>query len=148
MFVGEVVVDQLLLDLAALAVGLVVNAEASLFLDRVALVVEVLFGNRQTLHAIGFKKQTEIELVGGKDLEVVSTIFVGGTIHVTAVIKNEQEMLTRSDILRAFEHHVFKEMCKAGATLAFVARTDVVSDGNCHYGRRMIFNSDHAQAVL
>src|SRR5215213_7739500 len=148
MLIGEVVVDQILLDLAAFPVGLVVNAEASLFLDRVALVVEVVFGNRQTLHAIGFEEETEIELVGGKNLEVVSTIFVGGAIHVTAVIKNEQEVLTGSDILGAFEHHVFKEVCKAGATLAFVARTDVVSNGNCHYGRRMIFNSDHAQAVL
>src|SRR5215218_10094479 len=148
MLVCEVVIEQLLLQLAALSIRLVVNAEASLFLDRVALVVEVIFRNRQTLHSIRFEEETEIELVGGKDLEVVSTIFVGGAVHVAAVIENEQEMFTRSNILGAFEHHVFKEMREPGATLAFVARTDVISDGNCHYGRGMIFNSDHAQAVL
>src|SRR5215213_1611150 len=148
MLVSEVVVEQILLHLAALAVRLVVNAEASLFLDRVTLVVEVVFSNRQTLHAIGFEEEAEIELVGGENLEVVSTIFVGGAVHTAAVIEDEQEMLTSSNILGAFEHHVFKEMRKPSATLAFVARTDVVSDGNCHYGRRMIFDSDHAQAVL
>src|SRR4026208_1984898 len=135
MLVSEVVVDQLLLDLAALAVRLVVNAEASLFLDRAALVVEVVLGNRQALHAIGFEEEAEVELVGGEDLEVVGTIFVGGAVHAAAVIENEQEVFTRSNIFGAFEHHVFKEMREPGATLAFVARTNVVSDGNCHYGR-------------
>src|SRR5678816_4111726 len=99
MLVSEVVVDQLLLRLSALAVRLVVNAEASLFLDRVALVVEVIFGNSQTLHSISFEEETEIELVGREDFEVISAIFVGGAVHVSAVIENEQEMLTRSNIL-------------------------------------------------
>src|SRR6185369_13113902 len=116
----------LLLDLATLAVRLVVNAEASFFLNRVALVVEVVFCNRQTLHAIGFEEEREIDLVGGKDLEVVGAIFVGGAVHVAAVIENEQEMFTGSNILGTFEHHVFKEMREAGATLAFVTRTNVV----------------------
>src|SRR5215218_10667321 len=139
MLVSEVVVQQLLLQLAALSVCLVVNAEAALFLDRVTLVVEVIFRNRQTLHSIGFEEETEIELVGGKDLEVVSTIFVGGAVHAAAVIENKHEVFTGPNILGAFEHHVFKEMREPGATLAFITRTDVVSDGNCHYGRGMIF---------
>src|SRR5215510_438272 len=102
MLVSKVVVEQLLLDLAALAVRLVVNAEASLFLDRVALVVEVIFSDGQALNAIGFEEESEIELVGGKDLEVVIAIFVGGSVHVAAVIENEQEMFTRADILGTF----------------------------------------------
>src|SRR6185503_20875818 len=110
MLVGEVVVEQFLLQLAALAVRLVINAEASLFLDRVALVVEVVLGNRQALHAVGFEEEAEVELVGRKNLKVVSTIFVGGAVHVAAVIKNKHEVFTRSNILGAFEHHVFKEM--------------------------------------
>src|SRR5678816_4673226 len=98
MLVCEVVVDQLLLDLAALAVRLVINAEASLFLDRVALVVEVFFRDRQTLHAIGFEKECEIELVGGKNLEIVGAIFVGGAVHVATVVENEQEVFTGTNI--------------------------------------------------
>ena len=148
MLVSEIVVDQTLLDLAALAIRLVVNAEASLFLNRVALVVEIVFRDRQTLHAIGFEEKGEIELVGGKNLEVVGAVFVGGAVHVAAVIENEQDVFTRANILGAFEHHMFKEVREAGATLAFVARTDVVGDGNCYYRCGMIFNSDHAQAVL
>src|SRR3954454_16361409 len=99
MLVSEVVVEELLLDLATLAVRLVINAETSLFLDRVTLVVEVVFRNCQTLHAIGFEEESEIDLVGGKHLEVVGTVFVGGAVHITAVIENEHEMLTRSDVL-------------------------------------------------
>src|SRR6185503_13569048 len=83
-----------------------------------------------------------------KDLEIVSAVFVGGTVHVATVVENQHEMFTRSNILGAFEHHVFKEMRKTSATLAFVARTDVVRDGNCDYGCGMIFNGDHAQSVL
>src|ERR1041385_9043817 len=103
MLVSKVVVDQILLDLAALAVRLVVNAEASLFLNRVALVIEVVFRNSQTLHAIGFEEESEIDLVGRKDLEVVSTVFVGGAVHIAAVIEDEHDMFTRPNILGAFE---------------------------------------------
>src|SRR5215213_6174234 len=148
MLVSEVVVDQLLLDLSALAVRLVIDAKTSLFLDRVALIVEILFRNGQTLHPIAFEEEAEIELVGGEDLEIVGTIFVGGAVHVAAVIENKQEVFTRSNILGAFEHHVFKEMRKPGATLAFVARNDIVGEGNCNYGRGMILNSELAQSVL
>src|SRR4051794_15986496 len=99
MLVGEVVVEELLLDLATLAVSLVVNAETSLFLDRVTLVVKVVFRDCQTLHAIGFEEESEIVLVGGKPLKVVGTVFVGGAFNITAVIENEHEMLTRTDVL-------------------------------------------------
>ncbi len=148
MLVSEVVVEQLLLPLAALAVRLVINTEPAFFLNGVALVVEVLFCDLQTLHAIGFEEESEIELVGGQDFEVVGAIFVGGAVHVAAVVEDEHEVFTRSNILGAFEHHVFKEVRKTGAAFAFIARTDVVGDGERHYGRGMIFNSDHAQAVL
>jgi hypothetical protein len=57
-------------------------------------------------------------------------------------------MFARANILGAFEHHVLKEMREPGATLALITRTDVIGDGECDYRRGMIFNSDHAQAIL
>src|ERR1700741_2436451 len=148
MLVSKVVVEQFLLNLAALAVSLVIDAESPFFLNSVALVVEIVFRNRQALHAIGFEKQAKVELVRRQDLEIVGAVLVGGAVHVAAVIENKHEVFTRSNILGAFEHHVFKEMRKTGATLSFVARTEVVSDGNGHYGCGMIFDGDHAQTVL
>src|SRR5215203_2254595 len=126
MLVSEVVVEQLLLYLAALAICLVINTKPSFFLNCVALVVQIVFSDRQTLHAIGFEKESEVELVGRQHFEIVCAIFVGGAVHVAAVIKDEHEMFTGADVLGALEHHVFKEMRKTRATLAFVTRTDVI----------------------
>src|SRR5882672_653888 len=63
MLVGEVVVHRLLKFLAGLAVGLIIKPPPPLFLDGVALRVEVVLGNVQIAHAIGFEKQNHVELI-------------------------------------------------------------------------------------
>ena len=56
MLVSEVVVEQVLLYFFAFSVGLVVDAKPTFFLDGVALVIKVVFGNGQAAHAVSFKK--------------------------------------------------------------------------------------------
>ncbi len=53
-----------------------------------------------------------------------------------------------ADVLRALEHHVLEEVREAGASLALVARADVVLDDDGVDRRRVILGDDHAQAVL
>ena len=72
------------------AVRLVVDAQPALFLDGVALVVEVLLGDDQRAHAIGFEEQRELELIGRQRLEVQRPIVVGRAVHRAAVVEDQR----------------------------------------------------------
>ena len=126
--VVEVLVRQVLQHLVGLAVGLVVDALAPLFLHRVDLVLQVFLGDarREGAHAVRLEEEAEIELVGGKRLEVVGAVLVRGPVHVPAVVVDEHEVLAAADVLRPLEHHVFEEVRESGASLPLVARPHVV----------------------
>src|SRR5262249_14310720 len=53
-----------------------------------------------------------------------------------------------ADVFRSLEHHVFEQVREAGATLALIARADLVANGDRVYGRVMILSDDHAEAVI
>ena len=57
-------------------------------------------------------------------------------------------MLALADVLRALKHHVFEEVREAGAAFFFVARADVVGDGDGISGRAVVLGKDHAQPVV
>ena len=57
-------------------------------------------------------------------------------------------MFAFAHILRALEHHVFKEVRKSGVAGLLVSRSDVVGDAERHRWRRMIFREHDAQTVL
>ena len=109
------------MNFATLAVGLVINSQPTLFLDGVALVVQIILGYGQATHSISFEKEGQIQLVCRKSLEVVGSIFICGAVHCPPVIENKQEMLTRTYVFRPFEHHVLKEVGKASTTGSLVA---------------------------
>ena len=57
-------------------------------------------------------------------------------------------MLAGADVLRSFEHHVFEEMREPSPTAALVSRAHIVINGDRDHRGVMIFDSDHAQAIL
>ena len=148
MLVSEVVVEQSLHDFAALAVSHIVNAQPTLFLHGIALIVQIHFVDDEAAHPVCFEKEREVELIGGQRVEVGGAVFIGRAVHRAAVVEDEIKMLARADVLRAFEHHVLEEVREARSSWALVARADVVGDVYCDDGRALVLNRDDTQAVL
>ena len=146
--VGGIVERELVHRFVGAAVRLVVASLAALFLDGVALVVEVLLDDGERAHAVGFEEHRRLELIGRHRLVVERALLVRGAVHRAAVAEDGVEMLAGADVLRALEHHVLEEMREAGAAGALVARADVVDDGDREDRRDVILGDDHAQAVL
>ena len=147
MLVRRIVVGQRIDHLEGAAVRLVVDAQPPLFLDGVALVVEILLGDRQRLHAIGLEEDAEIELVGGQRLEVERAVLVGGAVHRAAVDEHQHEVFAGADVLGSLEHHVLEEVREPGSALPFVTRADVVVHGDRIDRRGVVLGHDHPQAV-
>ena len=100
------------------------------------------------LHAIGFEEESQIELIGRQHFEIVCAIVVGGTVHVAAVVEDEHEVFTGSDVLRSLEHHVFKQDARnlCDPCVRHVNRRCRLLKWQLRRG--MIFNCNHTQAVL
>jgi hypothetical protein len=144
MLVSKVVVSQVVDLEVGLPVRLVIDAQTTLLLDSVALIIQIGLIDRQRAHPVGFEEKHEIELVLGQDLIVVGEVLVRRAIHPAAVVQNQQEVLALADILRALEHHVLEEVREACAAGAFVARTHVVSDRDGDDRRTMFRGDDYA----
>ena len=125
------VVEGLLVDrFARPAVGLVVAPLAALFLNGVPLVVEVLFDDIERPHPIGFEEERQIELIRGQRVVIERALLVRRAVHASAVAEDGEEVLAGTDVRRALEHHVLEQMREAAAPVPFVARADVVDDGD------------------
>ena len=146
--VREVLEQQLADHFRRLAVRLVVHAQAAFFLDRLALVVDVLLRDGRRPHAIGLEEEHHVELVGRHLLEVEGVVLVGLPVVAAAVVLDEPGQLAIGDILRALEHQVLEQVREAGAPFPLVPRSDVVGHGHRHDRRRAIGRDDDAQAVL
>ena len=127
--------------------GWLSTPEPAFFLHGVALVVEVVLGDRERLHAIGFEEDAEVELVGRQRLVIQRAILVGRAVHRAAVDEHLHEVLAGADVLGSLEHHVLEEMREPGAALALVLRADEVVHDDRIDRRVVILGDDHAQAV-
>ena len=85
MLVRGVVESELVDRFVRLAVRSIVDAQAALFLNRVALVVEAIFRDRQRLHPIRLEEDRGFELVGRHRLEIERAFLVGRAVHAAAV---------------------------------------------------------------
>ena len=124
-----------------------VDTKPTLLLNGVYLVVEVVLGDCQRLHAVCFKKQRKIDLVRRQRLVVQRPVLVRGPVHVAAIHEHEVGMLILADVLRAFEHHVLEEVREAGSSLALVTGTDVVVDHDREDRRCVVFDDDDTKPV-
>ena len=112
MVLGEEVGLQLLLQRA---VRPVVVRPALLVLDHLALVVQVLLGERveQGRHPVRLEPQAQLQLVGGQRLEVVGPVQPGRPVHRAAGGLDERDVLGLGDMPRALEHDVLEEVGEA-----------------------------------
>ncbi len=148
MLVGEVIEDQALHHFRSLAVGLVVDAQPALFLHRVALIVQVRLVHRERAHAVRFKEQAQIELVGGEGFEIIGTILGRSAVHVAAIVFHQNHVLALAHVLGAFEHHVLEKVRESGMAHSLAVRADVVGDGDGVSGRGVIHGHDDAEPVV
>jgi hypothetical protein len=148
MLIGEVRVEQLVEVLVRQAVRLIVDAQATLFLDGLPLVVQLVLRDVERAHAIGFEEQRQLELVRRQHLEIERQVDAGRPVHRAAVGEHLVEVLAVADVLRALEHHVLEQVREARQSLALVARPDVVRDVQGDHGHAVILHELHAQTVV
>ena len=146
MLVGEVVERERLDLFVRATIGLVVDPEPPLFLDRVALVVEVVLHDGERPHAVGFEEQRRVELIRRHRFEVERPLLAGGAVHRAAVAEDGIEVLAGADVLGALEHHVFEQVGEPGPARRS-SREPTSDQGDGEYRRRVIFRDDHAQTI-
>jgi hypothetical protein len=147
-FIGKVFVRKFVNGLERFPVRLIIDAEPSFLLNRVALIVEIVLRDRQGAHPIRFEEQCKVELVSGQGLVVHRSILAGRAVHRPAVHKHQIRMFVLSDVFGSLEHHVFEKVGESRVPLALVARSDVVVDDDGEYRRGMIFRDDDPQTVF
>ena len=142
-------VDQLVQPLRPPAVGLVVVRPAALVLDHLALVVELLLGDRreEARQPIRLEPDGQLQLVAGEGLEVVRPIEPGARIARAAGRLDEREMLSLGHVRRSLEHQVLEQMREAGAPRLLVLGAHVVPQVHRHDRGPVVAREDHAQAV-
>jgi hypothetical protein len=128
----------------------VVVALPLFLLHDLALIVEVFLGQglEQRGHPVGLQPQSEVEPAGRQGFEVVGAIEPGCGIDDRAGRLEQPDVLARSYVRRALEHHVLEEMGESGAAVLFVSGTDVVPDVDRHRRRNVVGAGDDAEPVV
>ncbi len=140
-------------DLVPAPVGSVLEPLPALVLDHVALVVELLLGERITERGqtVGLDPQELLEVRGRHGGEIVGAIGVGGAVdaafaQVGAGVLDDPEVLA-GNVLRALEHQMLEEMREAGPPLLFVLGSNVVPLVHVDDRQLAIDVQDHLQTV-
>ncbi len=148
MLIRKIVVRQIVDIEIRVPVRLIVNALPPLLFHHGALVIHIGLRHRQRTHAIGFEKQSKIELVLGQFLKIIRPVLVRRTVHPAAVIKDEDEMFALPHVLRSLKHHVFEKVCIPGVARRLVPTAHVVSHIDCVNRRAMIRHQNHPQPIV
>ncbi len=123
---------------------------ASLVAHNVTLVAEqcAVEAFHQEAHAVALQPQRELQLIARHGFEVVGAVEVGRSIHVCrAGVLDVLDVRLLADMLRAFEHHVLKQMREAGAARPLIQRPHVIPEVDGDERQPVIFMRDHRQAV-
>ena len=119
------------------ALRVVFRAKAPFFFHDFSLRRQLTHVEHETLHAIGFEFQGQLDAIGREILEVGGEVLAReGVVHA-AVFANEAGEGAFGIFRGALEHHMFKHMGQARTAHDFVARTDFVPDldgGNRSFG--------------
>ena len=131
------------------AVGHVVVALPLLLLDDVALVVEVLLGDRveQVPVPVGLQPERELQGALGDRLEVVGPVEPGRRVEPAALGHQRAEVLAALDVARPLEHQVLEEVGKTRASGRFVPRPDAHPEVHGDGRDGVVLGDDHPQAV-
>ncbi len=134
--------------LERLAHRLVVGTQAALFLDDLYLAAELVGGQFQGRHAIGFQLQRDAQTVTRQHLVIGGVVVAGERILFSAQIAQNQRRFTRSGFAAAFEHHVFKRVGQTGLARRFVAGANLVPDLRNHHRSAVVFADNNLQAIV
>src|SRR5207245_271020 len=110
--------------------GPALHWHATLLLHRFALVVEVLVGDGERAHPVGFQPQREVQPIRGQGLPKVGAVLGGAPVHYSAGAVDVLEVLRFLHVGRPLEHHVLEEVREPGAAGAPVAGAAVVPHGH------------------
>src|SRR5258706_9188815 len=103
MFISEVIVNQIERRLVAFTVGPIVIVLPPLLLHGGALIIVICLGNRLRAHAIGFEKNSQLELIGRQRFEIVGAIGIGRAVGAAAVLLDQDEVLALADVFRTLK---------------------------------------------
>ena len=128
-------------------VGLIVDTQAPLFLDDLALFLERVAIDAQRRHSIRFHPQRERQILRGERLPEHGGIFLRVCVAASPVARDDRRVRFGLHVLRTLEHHVLEEVREPRAPRLLVPRADVIPDRDVHDWRRVILREDHPQPV-
>ena len=92
----------------------------------------------QVTHAIAFQPQRQLNLVRRQSFEVVRAIKIRGAIDVARARGLEITERSADGVLGTFEHHVFEQVRKPGASGPLIGRADVIPQIHRHHGQASV----------
>ncbi|MCY1223104.1 hypothetical protein D9M71_372840 [compost metagenome] len=149
---GDVVaagrVSHRLETLERLGGGLVVGAQAALFLDHFDFAAELLGRQLEAGEAVGFQLEGHAQAVAGQHLVIGGVVVAGEGVLFGAELPQDARGFAGAELAAALEHHVFEGVGEAGLAGCLVARTDLVPELGDHHGRAVILADHDLQAVV
>ena len=134
-------------------IGNVVHPLASLVLDDIALVIEVLLRQsvEEITHPIRFCPEHQLQRARRDGLEVVRAVEVGGTVDASLkdirACSLHQRHIFALHVLRALEHHVLEEMSEPRFAQLLVLGPDVIPEVDVNHRKLVILVEDHIESV-
>ena len=146
--VGLVPAEQLLLHrLVEQRAGRIVGPHAPLLEHDLALGDQLLLGDAQTGHAVGFHAHHQLEPVGRHRLVVAGRIVGRVGVVAAAILRHGARELGGAHRGGALEHHVLEEMRDAGLAPHLVGAARLVDQDLGDDRRAARRQHDHLQAV-
>ena len=130
------------------AVGLVQHIDLYLVFNHALLVGQVVLGDVQPAHPVRFGPEHGFQFVGRDNFKIVGEVKTGGAIEHAPVFLDQLDEFHFPQVLRSLEHHMLKQVGKAGAILRLNAEADVVIDGYNGGGGGVVLREDHLQPVV
>ncbi|MCY1405132.1 hypothetical protein D9M71_203660 [compost metagenome] len=135
-------------QLEGLGIGIVVGAQAPLFLDDFDFPCEFVGRQAQAGHAIGLEFQGNTQAVAGQYLVISGVVIAGKGVFFGAQVTQDARGFARADFLAALEHHVFQGMGQTGLPWGLVTGADLVPDLGNHHRGTVILAHDDLQAIV
>ena len=117
------------------AIGLIEDVDLDLVLHHRLLIGQIVLGDVEAAHAVGFGPQHRLEGLARDDLVIVREVEAGRSVECAAIRFDQADECVLAEMLGALEHHVLEQVGEPGPVLRLDAEPDVVVHAN-HRGRR------------
>ena len=125
----------------------ILGAQAAFFLDYLQFLDKLRRGQGQGAHPLRLKFEGNGETISGQGLKVGRVVPAGEGVFVPAVGGDDAGEFARSELFRALEHHVFKQMGNTGESAGFVTGADFVPDLRGNDRRPSVLLDEHLEPV-